>query len=72
MDIFSKTRAGKRAAISRLDYVDAVMQVSEETCAALELIRQETKRDVDSLKARLEELEKVIEQAMEGKTDENL
>lgn len=72
MDIFGKTKAGKRAAISRLDYVDAVMRVSEETCAAIELIRQETKRDADSLKARLEELEKIVEQAMEGKADEDL
>lgn len=72
MDIFGKTKAGKKVAISRLGYVEAIMKVTEEISATVEAIRSDMdaiRQEMDALKARIDALEQANE---EGKEDENL
>lgn len=72
MDIFGKTKAGRKVAISRLGYVEAIMKVTEEIGAKDEAIRSDMdaiRKEIDALKERIEALEQANE---EGKEDENL
>ena len=72
MDIFGKTKAGRKVAISRLGYVEAIMKVTEEIGAKDEAIRSDMdaiRKEMDALKERIEALEEANE---EGKEDENL
>lgn len=72
MDIFGKTKAGKKVAISRLGYVEAIMKVTEEIEEKDDAIRSDMdaiRKEMDALKERIEALEQANE---EGKADENL